>query len=92
MLIIKNAYIKTMAGEDIENGSILVGDDGRIAAIGASVDVPADAEIIDAEGRLVTPGLIDAHAHLGLKEPNEKVDPLTPHMRSIDGLSPDGPA
>lgn len=89
MLIIKNAYIKTMAGEDIENGSILVGDDGRIAAIGASVDVPADAEIIDAEGRLVTPGLIDAHAHLGLKEPNEKVDPLTPHMRSIDGLTPD---
>lgn len=89
MLLIKNAYIKTVTGEDIENGAILIGDDGRIAEIGKAVSVPDFAEVIDAEGRLITPGLIDAHAHLGLKEPNEKSDPLTPHMRAIDGISPD---
>ena len=89
MLLIKNAYIKTVTCGDIENGEILVGDDGKIAAIGSVLDYPADVEVIDAEGRLVTPGLIDAHAHLGLKEPNEKVDPLTPHMRTIDGITPD---
>ena len=89
MILIKNAYIKTMAGEDIDGGEILIGDDGKIAAIGKSLDAPEGVEVIDAEGRLVTPGLIDAHTHLGLKEPNEKVDPLVPHMRTIDGLCPD---
>ena len=78
-----------MAGEDIENGEILTDDSGKIAAIGTGLDVPEDATVIDAMGCLVTPGLIDAHAHLGLKEPNEKPDPLTPHMRTIDGISPD---
>lgn len=58
---------------------------------------PLDAEIIDAEGRLVTPGFIDAHCHLGMWEDgigfegsdgNEMVDPVTPHLRAIDGINP----
>ena len=88
MILIKNAYIKTMAGADIECGDILVNNEGKIAAIGGAIDAP-ESTVIDAGGRLLTPGLIDAHSHLGLKEPNEKVDPLTPHMRVIDGLTPD---
>lgn len=89
MLLIKNAYVKTAAGEDIAGGEILIGDNGKIAAIGKSLEAPDGVEFIDAEGRIVTPGLIDAHAHLGLKEPNEKPDPITPHLRAIDGISPD---
>ena len=55
MLLIKNAFIKTMAGADIENGAILV-DDGKIVAVGVDLTAPEGAEVIDAEGRLVTPG------------------------------------
>ena len=64
MLLIKNAHIRPMAGEDIANGEILI-DGGKIAGIGVKVDAPEDAEIIDAEGRLVTPGIVEAHCHTG---------------------------
>ena len=97
MILIKNAYIKPMVGEDIENGSILLGDDGKIAAIGADIEAPAEATVIDAEGKLVTPGCVEAHCHIGLhneavgwegRDYNESVDPLTPHMRAIDSIYP----
>ncbi len=99
MLLIKNAHIKPIVGKEIENGAILVGNDGKIADIGEVIPVPAvaDLEIIDAEGRLVTPGCIDAHCHIGLDNEavgkvgwdyNESADPLTPHMRAIDSVYP----
>ena len=97
MLLIKNANIKTMAGEDLPNGCILVGDDGKIAAVGENLIAPDHCEIIDAEGRLVTPGCIDAHCHIGLdnqamgwegRDYNEIIDPLTPHLRAIDSINP----
>ena len=98
MIFIKNGYIKTMAGADIENGCILLGDDGKIAAIGTDITAPAGAEIIDAEGRLVTPGCVEAHCHIGIGEEiigdkgadsNEKSNPITPEMRAIDGIRPE---
>ncbi len=97
MILIKNAYIKTMAGQDIQNGCLLMGDDGKIKAVGTQIDAPAGAEVIDAEGRLVTPGCIDAHCHIGLnneatgwegRDYNEIVDPITPQMRAIDSIYP----
>ena len=97
MILIKNAYIKTMAGQDIQNGCLLMGDDGKIKAVGAQIEAPAGAEVIDAEGRLVTPGCIDAHCHIGLnneatgwegRDYNEIVDPVTPQMRAIDSIYP----
>ncbi len=97
MIFIKNGYIKTMAGADIENGSILLGDDGKIAAIGADIQCPSCAQIIDAQGRLVTPGCVDAHCHIGLDNQamgweghdyNEIVEPITPHLRAIDSINP----
>ena len=98
MIFIKNGYIKTMAGADMENGCILLGDDGKIAAIGADLTAPEGAEIIDAEGRLVTPGCVEAHCHIGIGEEiigdkgadyNEKSNPITPEMRAIDGIRPE---
>ena len=91
MLLIKNAYIKTMAGEDIANGCILVDDNGKIADVGIGLTAPEGAEIIDAEGRLVTPGCIDAHTHIGIIGTNEIVDPVTPHLRGIDNVDPYDP-
>ncbi|MBQ4116970.1 MAG: amidohydrolase [Clostridia bacterium] len=96
MLIITNANVKTMAGKDIKNCSILIDDNGKIAEVGKKIDVPEDAEVIDAEGRLVTPGCIDGHCHVGLwneiyavnDDHNEKGDPITPQMRGIDGINP----
>jgi len=97
MLYIKNGYIKTMAGPDIENGAILINDNGKIAAVGADIVCPEGAQVIDAEGRLVTPGCVDAHCHVGLdnqgmgwegRDYNEIVDPITPQMRAIDSINP----
>ena len=99
MLFIKNGHIKTMAGQEIQKGSILVGDDGKIISVTAG-DVwtaPTGATVIDAGVRLVTPGCIDAHCHVGLDNEgcgweghdyNEIVDPITPQMRAIDSINP----
>lgn len=96
MLLIKNGYIKTMAGEDIDGGSVLIADDGKILAVGKDITVNG-AEVIDAGGRLVTPGCVEAHCHTGLRtsslrwegsEINEGSDPVTPQMRAIDGINP----
>ena len=97
MLFIKNGYIKTMAGADLENGAILIDDMGKIAAVGAEIKAPAGATVIDAKGALVTPGCVEAHCHVGLsgtpgvwqnQDHNEKSDPITPHLRAIDGINP----
>ena len=97
MILIKNGYVKTMAGQDIPNGCVLIGDDGKIADVGVDLAVGADVRIIDAEGRLVTPGCVDAHCHIGLHNEavgwegmdyNEIVDPITPQLRAIDSINP----
>ena len=97
MLLIKNGYIKTMAGCDLESGCVLIGDDGKIIAVAAELDAPEGAWVIDACGRLVTPGCVDAHCHIGLdneatgwegKDYNEMVDPITPQLRAIDSINP----
>lgn len=96
MILIKNGKIFTMAGQVIENGSILI-KDGKIEEVGTDIIAPLGVETIDAMGKMVTPGLIDAHCHLGLWEEgigfegsdgNEMVDPITPQLRGIDGINP----
>lgn len=100
MQIIKNAAILTMDNNnsEIKNGYVMT-ENHVITAVGDMCDCPscADAEIIDADGRLVTPGLVDAHSHLGMWEDglcfegddgNEDTDPCTPHLRAIDAINP----
>ena len=97
MILIKNGYVKPMVGEDIENGCVLIGDDGKIVTVGKDLEAPTECLVIDAEGRLVTPGCVDAHCHIGLDNEgmgweghdyNEIVDPLTPQLRAIDSINP----
>ena len=97
MLLIKNGHIKTMAGIELESGCILIGDDGKILNIGENISAPEGCTVIDAEGRLVTPGLVEAHCHIGLHNEavgwegmdyNEGIDPITPQMRAIDSIWP----
>ena len=96
MLYIKNGRIKTMAGMEYPNGQILIAD-GKIRAVGENVEKPEGAREIDAGGHLVTPGMIDAHCHVGLfgsalrwegDDGNEEMDPITPHLRGIDSVNP----
>jgi imidazolonepropionase-like amidohydrolase len=96
MILIKNGKIFTMAGPVLENGCILV-KDGKIAEVGQHIAALAGAQVIDAGGRMVIPGMIDAHCHLGMWETaigfegddgNEMTSPVTAQLRAIDALNP----
>ena len=96
MLLIQGGLVKPIAGEDIPNGQVLI-DNGKIVAVGTNLQVPDGTEVYDASGCIVTPGLVDAHTHIGLDEEairwegadyNEMSDPVTPDMRGIDGINP----
>ena len=96
MLLIQNAYIKPITGPDIPGGCLLA-DGGRIAAIAPHIDPPEGCTVIDAGGRLLTPGCVEAHCHIGLDNEclrwegmdyNEVVEPLTPQLRAIDSINP----
>ncbi|MEW6723813.1 MAG: amidohydrolase [Bacillota bacterium] len=65
MLAITNAKILTIANGVIEKGTLLV-KDGKIEAVGTQVEIPAGAEIIDATGKTVMPGIVEAHCHLSV--------------------------
>jgi imidazolonepropionase-like amidohydrolase len=85
-LVIKNATVMTVTHGNITNGSIYV-KDGKIAAVGAEVNAPADATIIDAGGKYLTPGIVDSHSHIALDDDvNEATSPITPHMMMKDAF------
>jgi imidazolonepropionase-like amidohydrolase len=64
-LVIQNATILTVTHGTIEHGSILI-KDGKIAEVAASVKAPKDAQVIDAAGQFVIPGIIDCHSHIAI--------------------------
>jgi imidazolonepropionase-like amidohydrolase len=85
-LVIKNATLLTVTHGKIQNGSVYV-KDGKIVAFGTSVNAPASATVIDAGGKYVTPGIIDSHSHMALRDDvNEATSPIVPHMRMIDAF------
>src|SRR3954467_11455732 len=85
-LVIKNATLLTVTHGKIQNGSVYV-KDGKIVAFGATVNAPASATVIDAGGKYVTPGIIDSHSHMALRDDvNEATSPVVPHMRMIDAF------
>src|SRR6266487_2898566 len=98
-VLIRNATILTAAGQEIANGSILF-KDGRIVAVGATVQAPADAVVVDGTGKFVTPGLIDDHSHLGVyaapgtqaeSDGNEATNPVTAEVWAEHSFWPQDP-
>ena len=96
MILIKNARIYTMKDEIIENGCILI-KDGKIKEVGKEIKEEDNMKIIDAGGRMITPGFVESHCHLGMWEDgigfegsdgNEITDPITPQLRAIDSINP----
>ena len=94
MLAIKGGKIHTISHGVINNGTILI-ENGKITKVGKRVKIPEGADIIDASGKVVMPGLIEAHCHIGIIEEkigwagsdgNEMTDPATPHVRALDAI------
>jgi imidazolonepropionase-like amidohydrolase len=97
--VIRNATIMTAAGPTLRNAAILMRD-GKIVAVGATVDAPADAAVIDGAGKYVTPGIIDTHSHLGVyaapgvdanSDGNEATNPVTAHVWAEHSVWPQDP-
>jgi imidazolonepropionase-like amidohydrolase len=65
VILIQNATVLTVSHGTIEHGAILV-KDGKIAEVGQSIKAPKDAQIIDASGQYVIPGIIDCHSHIAI--------------------------
>ena len=96
MIAIKDAKILTMEGKNYDKGIVLI-ENGKIKKIGEDLKIPNEAEIFEAEGKVMMPGMIDAHTHVGISEEgigwegadyNEMSDPITPHLRAIDAINP----
>jgi imidazolonepropionase-like amidohydrolase len=88
-LAIKNARILTISGAEIEGGSVIV-KGGRIEAVGKDLEIPWDAKVVDAGGRTLLPGLIEAHTFRGLDRPNERM-PSVPFVSAFDAVNPVDP-
>jgi imidazolonepropionase-like amidohydrolase len=85
-VVIKGATLLTVTHGRIENGSIYI-HNGKIAAIGKTVNAPATATVIDASGKWVMPGIIDCHSHIALDDDvNEATSPITPQMMMKDAF------
>jgi imidazolonepropionase-like amidohydrolase len=98
-VVIRNATIMTATGQEIASGSILFRD-GRIVAVGTTVNAPADAVIVDGTGKFVTPGIIDDHSHLGVysapgtdaeSDGNESTNPVTAEVWAEHSFWPQDP-
>jgi imidazolonepropionase-like amidohydrolase len=95
-IAITGGYVVPVTDDPIDGGTVLIRD-GRIAAVGRDLEVPADATVIDAGGRWVLPGFVEAHGHVGVHEEgegwagadsNELTEPVTAHVRALDAINP----
>lgn len=85
-VVIRNATVMTVTHGNIKNGAIYI-KDGKIAAVGEHVNAPADAAVMDAGGKYLTPGIVDSHSHIALdSDINEATSPITPHMMMKDAF------
>ncbi|NLD50828.1 MAG: amidohydrolase [Clostridiaceae bacterium] len=102
MLLIKNGKLLTMSGTDYDIGYILVGE-GKIIEVGEMTSaiekkfakIKKPLTVLDAEGKYILPGLVDAHCHVGMwgdsvgfegEDGNEMTDPIMPHLKAVDGI------
>ncbi|MTV48940.1 amidohydrolase family protein [Heliobacillus mobilis] len=105
--IIRGAQVLTMAGQSYHPGLVAFDEEGIITWVGPDKGIlppfltDENVQIIDGTGKLLLPGFIDAHCHVGIVEEiapvegddlNETSDPITPHLQALDGVNPSDPA
>jgi len=97
--LIRGATVLTGTGEELAGADVLI-QDGRIAAVGEGLAAPEGAEVVEASGRWVTPGLIDVHSHLGVypspsisatSDGNEATSPVTSRVWAEHSVWPQDP-
>ncbi len=98
-VLIRSATVLTGTGSRLDGADVLLVD-GKIGAVGAGLAAPDGAQVIDAAGRWVTPGLIDVHSHLGVypspavrahSDGNESTDPVTANVWAEHSVWPQDP-
>jgi imidazolonepropionase-like amidohydrolase len=98
-VVIRGATILTMTHGTIEEGTVVI-ENGKITAVGKDVPTPSGAEVIDAHGEYVLPGLVDPHSHLGVysmpgvqanSDGNEMTGDIEAQVRSEDSINTDDP-
>ena len=81
------AYIYTINGDPIENGTLIV-KNGKILAVGNNLKIPSNAVVKDVKGKVIMPGLVDTHSHLGNGSGGDRSNALHPDVRLLDALNP----
>ena len=87
-----NAKIYPVSGPAISRGTVVI-DNGKIVAVGSNIAVPSGAKRVDCAGRIILPGIVDTHSHIGLSQignsdGNERSGPTQPALRAIDAILP----
>ncbi len=94
LVAVTGGRVVPVVGDPVEEGTVLI-EDGTIVAVGRDVAVPEHAEVVDARGRWVLPGFIEAHGHVGIHEEangvagndtNEMTSPVMAGVRAIDAI------
>jgi imidazolonepropionase-like amidohydrolase len=88
VILIQNATLLTVSHGTIEHGSILIRD-GKIAEVGQSIKPPKDAQVIDAAGQFVIPGIIDCHSHIAAESINEGSVSVSSMVNMEEVLNPE---
>ncbi len=90
--VLKGALVYTVTGPPIQNATIIV-ENGKIKEVGKNLSIPAGIKVYDITGKVITPGLVDIHTHMGLHRDdiNEMPQPIGPENRAIDILNLNDP-
>ena len=96
MLAIKGGQILSMGKSGVINDGVILVEGQYIHKVGKKIQIPADCRLIQAQGKYICPGFIDAHTHIGLEEEiyrvegddvNEISHPVTPYLQAVDGIN-----
>lgn len=84
--VLRGAKILPVSGPAIESG-ILIIRDRKIQAIGSGLSIPDNASVIDVRGKVIIPGLVDTHSHIGEVAGGDSSDPIQPEIRVLDSIN-----
>jgi len=87
-MVLKGAKVYTIAGKTFDKGVMII-QNGKIVRVGDSTTFfPKDAQVMDLSGKVLMPGLIDTHSHLGGPEGGDGSSPIQPETRALDAINP----